>query len=164
MEGNEIVNYNPHQATLLEMRMDSERFPRLKTMTPEQAVIGVASIVSQAYLYRGQAADPTNVKFIAASLVNEINEDRIYGLNNLSLAEIQAVIKRAVLGSSEMFGVSVASLYKVLMEYVKGEGHEYQRQVVERRRKEADKAFKDSALSARISSATGQFIRNHKKK
>ena len=69
---NEIVNYNPQGVTLLEMRADSERFPRIKTMPREQAVSGMTRIVSQAFLYRGQAADPANVQFIATALVEEL--------------------------------------------------------------------------------------------
>lgn len=128
-----LVNYNPGRASLLEMRADAERFPRLKTFTREQAVFEMSKIVSQAFLYRGQAADPTNIKFISAALVNELMDDRQYGLSSLSLAEIQVVVKRAVLGGSEMFGISVASLYKVILDFAKGEGHDNARKVMENR-------------------------------
>ena len=70
-----LVNYNPGNASLLEMRADSDRFPRIKTMPREQAVLGMSKIVSQAFLYRGQAADPTNIQFISSALVNELLED-----------------------------------------------------------------------------------------
>lgn len=131
---NEIVNYNPGQASLLEMRADFNRFPRIKTMPREQVVMGMAKIVSQAFLYRGQAADPTNIQFISSALVQELLEDDKFGSGNLSLAEIQVVVKRAVLGGSELFGISVASLYKVIIEFVKGEGHLNQVKIWEARR------------------------------
>lgn len=121
---NEVVNYNPSRATLLEMRADPKRFPRLKNMSRADAVYGMAKIVSQAFLYRGQTADPTNIKFISSSLVDELLEDKIYGAPYLSLAEIQVVVKRAILGGSEMYGITVASLYRVIMEFAKGEGHQ----------------------------------------
>ena len=100
---NEIANYNPGQATLLEMRADATRFPRIKTMPREQAVFEMSKIVSQAFLYRGQAADVTTIQFISSSLVDELLEDDKYGAGYLSLAEIQVIVKRAVLGGSEMF-------------------------------------------------------------
>ena len=43
---NEIVNYNPGRASLLEMRADATRFPRINTMSREQAVSGLIRIVS----------------------------------------------------------------------------------------------------------------------
>ena len=159
---NELANYNPGQASLLEMRADATRFPRIKTMSREQAVSGLIRIVSQAFLYRGQAADPVNVQFISNALLNELLDDDKYGAGYLSLAEIQVIVKRAVLGGSEMFGISVASLYKVIMEFVKGEGHRNQQQVLEQRKKETERILKESALAPMLQAYTGEFIRNNK--
>ena len=159
---NEIANYNPGQASLLEMRADAIRFPRIKTMPREQVVFEMSKIVSQAFLYRGQAADPVNVQFISNALLNELLEDDKYGAGYLSLAEIQVIVKRAVLGGSEMFGISVASLYKVIMEFVKGEGHRNQQQVLEQRKKETERILKESALAPMLKAYTGEFIRNNK--
>ena len=161
---NEIANYNPGQASLLEMRADATRFPRIKTMPREQLVFEMSKIVSQAFLYRGQAADLTNIQFISSALVDELLEDDKYGAGFLSLAEIQMVVKRAVLGGSEMFGISVASLYKVIMEFVKGEGHRNQQQVSEQRQKETERILKESALAPMLQAYTGEVIRNHKNK
>ena len=159
---NEIANYNPGQASLLEMRADATRFPRINTMSREQAVSGLIRIVSQAFLYRGQAADPVNVQFISNALLNELLEDDKYGAGYLSLAEIQVIVKRAILGGSEMFGISVASLYKVIMEFVKGEGHRNQQQVLEKRKKETERILKESALEPMLKAYAGEFIRNNK--
>lgn len=159
---NEIANYNPGQASLLEMRADATRFPRINTMSREQAVSGLIRIVSQAFLYRGQAADPVNVQFISNALLNELLDDDKYGAGYLSLAEIQVIVKRAVLGGSEMFGISVASLYKIIMEFVKGEGHRNQQQVLEQRKKETERILKESALAPMLKAYTGEFIRNNK--
>lgn len=150
---NEVTNYNPGQATLLEMRADSTRFPRVKTMTDEEAVFQLSRIVTQAFLYRGQAADPTNIQFISSALIQEIRQDRTFGLSDLSLAEIQVVVKRAVLGE-DMF-ISVASLFRVIREYAKGEGHRNQ-VVVNNRKREV------SPVSPIIKAYTGEFIRNNK--
>lgn len=159
---NEIVNYNPGQASLLEMRADSSRFPRLKNMPREQAVSGISKIVFQAFLYRGQAADDTNIQFISSALISELLEDDKYGAAYLSLAEIQVVVKRAVLGGSDMFGISVSSLYKVIMDYVKGEGHLNQKKIEEMRRSAADRAVKASATTPMIQAFSGHFAKTHK--
>lgn len=154
---NEIENYNPGQASLLEMRADATRFPRLKTLPREQAVSGLTRIIFQAFLYRGQTADPVNVQFIANALLDELLADGQYGAGNISLAEIRVVVKRAVL-ESDMFGISVASLYKVIIAFCKNEGHLNQTMVNMSRRKEAQQP---TAVSVRLQAATGNFIKNH---
>ena len=131
-----LVNYNPGDATLLEMRGDAKRFPRINELPREQVIVGMARIVAQALMYRGQAVDATNVQFIASALAQELLSENKYGTSYLTLAEIQVVVKRATLGGSEMFGVSVASIYKVIMDYVKGEGQSLQRQVNNIRKQE----------------------------
>ena len=133
-------------------------------MPREQVVFEMSKIVSQAFLYRGQAADPVNVQFISSALVDELLEDDKYGAGYPSLAEIQVAVTRAVLGGSEMSGLSVASLYKVIMEFVKGEGHRNQQQVLEHRHKETERILKESALAPMLQAYTGEFIRNHKNK
>ena len=157
-----LENFNPGRASLLEMRADATRFPRLKSVPREQAVFEMSKIVSQAFLYRGQAADLTNIQFISSSLVDELLADDKYGASSISFAEIQVVVKRAILGGSEMFGISVASLYKVIMEFVKGEGHRNQQQVLEQRKKETERILKESALAPMLKAYTGEFIRNNK--
>jgi hypothetical protein len=152
-----LVNYNPGNASLLEMRADSDRFPRIKTMPREQAVLGMSKIVTQAFLYRGQAADPTNIQFISSALVQELLEDT-NGAYNLSLAEIQVIVKRAVL-NTEMMGINVSSLYKVIIAFVKGEGRENQSRVDALRRVKPNPGG-----MAMLQAATGEFIRNHKSK
>ena len=152
-----LVNYNPGNASLLEMRADSDRFPRIKTMPREQAVLGMSKIVSQAFLYRGQAADPTNIQFISSALVQELLEDT-NGAFNLSLAEIQVIVKRAVL-NTDMMGINVSSLYKVIIAFVKGEGRENQSRVDALRRVKPNPGG-----MAMLQAATGEFIRNHKSK
>lgn len=157
-----LENFNPGRASLLEMRADPSRFPRLKSVPREQAVFEMTKIVNQAFLYRGQAADPTNIQFISSALVQELLDDDKYGAGYLSLAEIQMVVKRAVLGGSEMFGISVASLYKVIMEFVKGEGHLNQQKILDARRKEEDKRLQASGLTPMLRAFTGEFVKNHK--
>ena len=153
---NEITDYNPGQATLLEMRADSERFPRLKSLPREEAVAGMSRIVAQAFLYKGQAADPTNIQFIANALVTELMDDQKFGAAFLSLAEIQVVVKRAVL-QSDMFGISVASLYRVIMDFVKGEGHINQKKVDQMSRK-------GDNPHPIVWTYSGEYFRNHKNK
>ena len=157
-----LVNFNPGQASLLEMRADSTRFPRIKSMPREQAVFEMTKVVTQAFLYRGQAADVTTIQFISSALVDELLADDKYGASSISFAEIQVVVKRAILGGSEMFGLSVASIYKVIMDYVKGEGHLNQKQLQEKKKKEQERAISNSGLHPMLQAYTGRMIRNNK--
>ena len=157
-----LVDFNPGRASLLEMRADSTKFPRIKSLPRDEAVFEMTKIVTQAFLYRGQAADVTTIQFISSSLVDELLADDKYGASSISFAEIQVVVKRAILGGSEMFGISVASLYKVIMEFVKGEGHLNQQKIWETRRKEEDKRLQASAITPMLRAFTGEFIKNHK--
>ena len=155
-----LENFNAGRTSLLEMRADSTRFPRVKSVPREQAVFEMTKIVTQAFLYRGQAADVTTIQFISSSLVDELLADDKYGASSISFAEIQVVVKRAILGSD--IYISVSSLYKIIMDFVKGEGHNNQKQVNEAKRKEEEKRLRGSALKPMLQAYTGEFIRNNK--
>ena len=151
-----------NQVSLLEMRMDEKRFPRIGTFSREQAVLEMSKIVSQAFLYKGQAADPTNIQFISCSLVDELQADLDkLGTRNISFAEISRIVKRAVL-QDDMYGISVASLYKVIIEYVKGEGNKLQREVLERKRKTDQEQIKNSVIAPMLQAYAGQLLKNSK--
>ena len=151
-----------NQVSLLDIRKDAKRFPRLHTYSREQAVTEMSKIVSQAFLYKGQAADPNNIQFISCSLVDELQADldRL-GTRFLSFAEISRIIKRAVL-QDEMYGISVASLYKVIVEYVKGEGLKLQQQVKEEQNKVQHEYIKNSVVAPMLQAYAGQLLKNSK--
>ena len=151
-----------NQVSLLEMRMDEKRFPRIGKYSREQAVFEMSKIVSQAFLYKGQAADLKNIQFISCSLVDELQADLDkLGTRNISFAEISRIVKRAVL-QDDMYGISVASLYKVIIEYVKGEGHKLQREVLERKRKTDQEQIKNSVIAPMLQAYAGQLLKNSK--
>lgn len=122
-----LVQYNP-KVDLVEIRRHPELYPRIKTTPDEEAVNKMTTMVYAAFLYRGQDATTTTIRFIANALVAEIKADTKFGLGSLSWEEIGRTIRLAVLGGGkEMYGVSVASLYAALVEYAKTEGHDADR-------------------------------------
>lgn len=131
-------------ASLLEVRSDAEKYPRLNRYTRDEAVALMSRIVAQAYLYRGQEAEANNIRFIAGALVDELlaDQDNV-GTKFITFTEIQHVVKQAVL-KGELYGISVASLYKAVYDYAKGEGHllskEAERRYYERRQMELMRA------------------------
>ena len=151
-----------NQVSLLEMRMDEKRFPRIGAFPREQAVFEMSKIVSQAFLYRGQAADPKNIQFISCALVDELQSDldRL-GTKHISFGEISRVVKRAVL-QDDMYGISVASIYKVIIEYIKGEGHRLQQEVSERKRKSEQEQIKNSVIAPMLQAYAGELLKHSK--
>ena len=122
-----LVQYNPN-VDLVEIRRHPELYPRIKTTPDEEAVNKMTTMVYAAFLYRGQDATTTTIRFIANALVAEIKADTKFGLGYLSWEEIGRTIRLAVLGGGkEMYGVSVASLYAALVDYAKTEGHDAER-------------------------------------
>ena len=151
-----------NQVSLLEMRMDEKRFPRIGAFPREQAVFEMSKIVSQAFLYRGQAADPKNIQFISCALVDELQSDldRL-GTKHISFGEISRVVKRAVL-QDDMYGISVSSIYKVIIEYIKGEGHRLQQEVSERKRKSEQEQIKNSVIAPMLQAYAGELLKHSK--
>ena len=162
MSNNQLMTPASNQVSLLDIRKDAKRFPRLHSYSREQAVTEMSKIVSQAFLYKGQAADPNNIQFISCSLVDELQADldRL-GTRFLSFAEISRIVKRAVL-QDEMYGISVASLYKVIVEYVKGEGLKLQQQVKEEQNKVQHEYIKNSVVAPMLQAYAGQLLKNSK--
>ena len=151
-----------NQVSLLEMRMDEKRFPRIGAFPREQAVFEMSKIVSQAFLYRGQAADPKNIQFISCALVDELQSDLDkLGTRHISFAEISRVVKRAVL-QDDMYGISVASIYRVIIEYIKGEGHRLQQEVSERKRKSEQEQIKNSVIAPMLQAYAGELLKHSK--
>lgn len=158
----QLMTTASNQVSLLEMRMDEKRFPRIGAFPREQAVFEMSKIVSQAFLYKGQAADPKNIQFISCALVDELQSDLDkLGTRHISFAEISRVVKRAVL-QDDMYGISVASLYKVIIEYIKGEGHRLQQEVSERKRKSEQEQIKNSVIAPMLQAYAGELL-NHSK-
>lgn len=160
--GNQLMTVNPSQATLLDMRMDSKRFPRVGAFSREEATFEMSKIVSQAFLYRGQVADPKNIQFISAALVDELQADLDHlGTRHISFAEISRVVKKSVL-QDDMYGISVATLYKVIIDYIKGEGHRLHKQVEEMRVRKEQEELKKSIVAPMLQAYAGQLLKNSK--
>ena len=121
------------QATLVEIRSDSKRFPRIYTYKHEEAVAQMNMIIMMAYQYRGQQADAQTIVTMSSSLIEILMADEYnIGTQYLSFEEIKRVIRKAALGQSkEMFGISVYSLFQALADYCKGEGRQADKQARE---------------------------------
>ena len=136
---NQLQTIPAERATLVDIRTDNKRFPRLHSYRREDAIAQMNMIIIMAFQFRGQQADTQSIILMSSSLIDILMEDEYgIGTKNLSFEEIKRVIRKAVLGQGrEMFGISVSSLFQALADYCKGEG------------KEADKRAKEIAFRQR---------------
>lgn len=143
--------------SLVEIRLDAERFPRLFRLAKPYAMKDLTAIVAQGLLYRGQDADAEKVTFIASSVYDEmIADEQHLGLMNLSIEEIRRVVKRTAL-DKDTFGISVATIYSALCAYAKGEGHDAD--------VEAHKIYKEQrrqAIEPVVNALAEKFTSTHK--
>ena len=141
---------------LLECRRDPVRHPRLCYFNQAEAADRLRPILLKAYLYRGQKPDDEVVAFTANELAGELLRDADgLGLHALSIDEVAYVVRKAVLGQGgELYGITIASLYRSLADYAKGEGHALQ---VEAER--TAKAAEGSTVADFIESAAETFAK-----
>lgn len=132
------ITIRREEVSLVDIRRDIKRFPRLNTLTRDAALEGLARIVTKAFLYKGQTADKTNIEFIANALLDEfLTDDTGLGTKYITLEEIWRAIKKSIL-STETYGISVSSLYRAVIDYIKSEGASASRQARELNRKQSN--------------------------
>jgi hypothetical protein len=156
------VAVSKQDARFLEIRMDSHKYKRIYKYEKTEAVFQMSKIVTKAFLYRGQAVDSASVNFISNALVEEILLEEKWGAKYLTFEEIEMIVKGAVLGNAEMFGVSVASLYKVILDWVKTDGTRLQNQAAELKRQQNTQALRDSMVAPMLQAYADSFSKNHK--
>ena len=149
---NQLATIPAEKATLVDIRTDNKRFPRLYTYKREDAIAQMNMVIMMAFQFRGQQADVQTIMQMSATLIEILNEDE-YGIGTkyLTMEEIKRVVKRAALGQGkEMYGISVSSLFQALADYCKGEGRMADQQAKEVVAKRRD--LKNSIIAPMIES------------
>jgi hypothetical protein len=152
-----IIQNQTNEVSLVDIRKQPERFPRLGKVSFPEAMVRMQSIIHMASMYMRADLDKDSITFMAQALITELLEDKKYGAQYISFEEISRAVKKAVLRQGkEMYGLSVSSLYACIIDYIKTEGHD------------ADKAAKrcieqrNIALDARVDAGAMMFLENHK--
>lgn len=131
------------QTSLLEIRRDTQTFPRLKAYTQQDAVRMMTRMVFLAAAYRGYNVDKEQIAFIATTLYMDLmqDEERL-GTDTITFAEIGRVFRKA-----ELFGLSVKGLYDAIIAYIMTEGkkaaEEARKAKAERMRKEDEEKLQE---------------------
>lgn len=151
-----VIQSRTNEVSLVDIRRQPERFPRLNTVSRSEATIRMQSIIHMASMYMGAGLDKDSITFMAQALITELLDDQKYGAKYISFEEISRAVKKGVLRQGkEMYGLNVSSLYACIIDYIKTEGHE------------ADKVAKQKiekrniVLEARVDVETMKFLENH---
>lgn len=159
---NEITPYTPPQGvTLVDIRYDSQKFPRIKNLGGQQAQARLQQIVAMAYAYTGRPAETARIEMVAAALYNELMEDkRGLGTANITIEEIGHAVKSAILNAPDDMYVSVASLYKAVCSYAEGEGNKAQQDAYKRKQDERKAALAASTAGVMMEIYAGRTLKN----
>lgn len=158
----EIATYN--SVSLLDIRRDRVTYPRINKMQPMTAISGLTSIVANAMMYTGRRAEEDDIAFISQGLYRELMLDEMnLGMKHITLQEIGYCVKKAVLGQgNEMYGINVASLYKVVADYCRGEGHELEKQLEHSTLARQEEILKASAVNAMLDQYATKMVKHSK--
>lgn len=146
------------QVSLKEMREDPRKYPRVGSIPRGQAAAEMSKIVTQAFLYRGQNVDPTQINFIATALVDELisDPDKMH-TGNISFAEVSRVIKRTVM-TQDIF-LSVSSLYRIIIDYIRKEGSQYQEEIDRARLAKRKEGIRNSVIAPMLQAYAGEMLK-----
>lgn len=159
---NSIQIYQPTGTSLVEIRMDSERFPRLKNLNSQSATTRLQQVVAMAYVYTGRPAEETKIQMVAAALYSELIEDKKgLGTGNITIEEIGHAIKSEILSQDDMY-VSIATLYKAVCKYAEGEGHEAQQEAYNRKVAERKKLLDKSPVGVMLKAYESKTLKSTK--
>ena len=156
---NQLTTIPAEKATLVDIRTDNRRFPRLHTYRREDAIAQMNMIIMMAFQFRGQQADTLTIVQMSSSLIDILNDDEFgIGTKFLSFEEIKRVVRKAALGQGkEMYGISVSSLFQALADYCKGEGNMAQKQATEIAAHQRE--TKDAIMASMIQGYSEQMLK-----
>ena len=151
-----------HYAKAADLKTARERCSRLCQMEPKDAIEAIRELLYKMTLYRGQAPDQQYLIFTAKTLYEEILADKSCGLAYITMPEMEYAVKQAVL-HNDLF-IAVASVFAVLEEYARGEGHEIERQIADERKQAARALPADPRYAALLENYTNKMTQNSKLK
>ena len=136
---------------LIACRLNPAKYRRVSAMPQGEATAAMMKILMGAYALKGQRPKSNEtVPVLAAEILNEISGNE-FGVASLSFEEIAWVVRQEAIYNEDFF-ISVASIYRALVKYAKGLGHDMQARADGLKRKIENPAVKAylSALSVDI--------------
>lgn len=160
----EITPYiEPQGVTLVDIRLDSQRFPRVKNLAGQSAISRLQQVVAMAYAYTGRPAEEMRINMVASALYNELLADKKgIGTGNITIEEVAHAVKDAILNAEGDVYINIAFLYKAVCTYALGEGHDAQDAANKRRAAERQQQIAASPVGAMLDAYTGAALTNSK--
>ena len=157
---NSITIATPQAPTLVEIRCDKLRYPRLERIPREVAEGQIRECIMQGAMLRGQEMEPETLRFAASALLDELLRDEEgIGLKYITIEEIRREIKAAALGCrGDLYGINVSSLYRVLRDYALGEGHEAEETARRRSRAALQRAMTETPVGIAVTAGAGEIL------
>ena len=159
---NAITPYTPPQGvSLVDIRMDAARYPRIKALAAPDAVARLQQVVAMAYIYTGRPAEEAKIQMVAAALYSELLEDKKrIGTANITIEEIAHAVKDAILQSEGDIYINIAFLYKAVCAYALGEGQDAQETAYRRKVEERKRQRDATPAGAMLTAYTGALLKS----
>lgn len=119
---NEVTIYAPSlgKFDLVEVRGDREQYPRVSSVSKEQAIHNIALLIGKVCMLKGVSMNEATMRFNAVAVLDEILNNEL--LDDISFSEIDYAFRRGAYGAyGEMYGVNAVSLIKCLQSWVMSE-------------------------------------------
>lgn len=109
---------------LVAVRSNPQRYPRICNTLRGEALERLSKLVVGCCILKGQTLSEDDVKLTAACLLGALLEPNDYGTRSLSWVEVAHALMTGAL-TADMYGrISAETLYKAIIAYCKGEGHD----------------------------------------
>lgn len=143
----------PREIPLVEVRRDRKTYPRLKDYKQDDLLMPMRNLVNYAALLRGQRLEEDVLDFTASQLLLFLMERNPQGTRNLTWYEVSRAIRRGVM-KEDMHGISVQSLFSIIIKYIMTEGMD-----ADKKAGEAPPPAPDSARDTMLASWAGRIAR-----
>lgn len=155
------IELEPKGVTALEIRMNSDRFPRIAAIEKGQCTAALARIITAGFLLLGQNPEPAKVKFMASTLQELFAEEEAWGLKYITVQEVARVVKNAVLTDSTITTLSPAVIYREMVKYAKGEGALLQKKAYEGKRAIDRKKIAEHPVAIMLDTMAAEMARKN---
>lgn len=153
----------PAGVSLVDIRADALRYPRLKALVGPTAISRLSAVILMAYTYTGRPAPEDRCRAVAVALYNELMADKKQiGTANITIEEIGHAVKSAILDATEDVYINIAFLYRAVCRYALGEGHDAQDAADKRSAAQRKAAIENSPAGALLNIYAGRMLQTSK--
>lgn len=145
--------------TLLDIRLDARTYPRLHTFSREKAIERMSRTLSELFIFQGRTIDAYAIQLMSGAVIEELMDDTDnLGTRLITFEEIGRAIKKAII-EEDVF-LNSASVLRIILKYVRGDGHLVCKQAEEIQRQNAQLQLKDSIIAPMLHAYAGALVKH----